>query len=409
MALVMKNYRYSAVNEAGKNVKGDAQGTNKTMVQRFLEMQNMSVVSIEEHNTFLTKLSNITLGASIKRETLLFYIKQLGALLNAGTKIVEALEILASQQKNKNAKRVCFIVYQEVYNGTKLSKAFELFPNDFPPLLIAMTEAGEATGELADVLLRTGEYMENQDKLNGKIKKAITKPLTYLAAAFAVAIGMTLFVFPTFMSMFSEMDAGDLPIFTKIYVELLKFLKCPWGWGTGALILVLVILYMAAYKKNPKFKRAMTKFFLKVPGFGTLIQMNNQIIIASTLAQLMGRGVPATQALEVAKRVTQNDMFVELLEEAHQNVTEGKGFAKSFIESPYIDPIMSRMIETGEKTSEIPKLLKSLTGYFNEVAEVKVAQISKTISPIMMIFVYMVVLSLLLAIMLPQLTMAMNV
>ena len=411
MALVMKNFKYTAVNEKGKTVKGQAQGTTKSMVERFLELQNMSVVSVEEHNTFLTRLQNMTVGASFKPQVLSFYLKQLGALLGAGQKLIDCLEMLAAQQKGAAVKRICFILYQEVYNGSKLSKAFELFPADFPPIVIAMTEAGEATGELADVLLRTVEYMDNQRRLNGSIKKAIRKPVLYLVGSLVVAVAMTLMVFPQFMSLFEGLGDGSakMPIFTQIFIEFLAFLKSPWGWGTGILIVVLIIVYIALNKTSPKFRRGKMLFFLKVPGFGKLIQMNQQIIISSTLAQLMGRGVGATEALEVTKKVTTNPIFQDLLEEAHTNVVQGKGFAKAFSESVYIDPIMKRMIETGEKTSQIPQLLASLDGYFNEVADVKVAQITKTIQPVVMLFVYAIVMALLMAIMLPQLTLATSV
>ena len=411
MALVMKNFKYTAINDKGKTVKGNAQGTNKTMVERFLELQNMSVVSVEEHNTLLTRMQNFSVGAAFKPQTLSFYLKQLGALLGAGQKLIDCLEMLAAQQKGATVKRICFILYQEVYNGSKLSKAFEMFPADFPPVVVAMTEAGEATGELADVLLRTVEYLDNQRRLNGAIKKAIRKPVLYLVGSLAVAILMTLTVFPQFMELFDGLGDGNakMPIFTQIFIEFLAFLKCPWGWGSGILIVVLVILYIVFSKTSAKFRRTKTLVFLKTPGFGKLIQMNQQIIVASTLSQLMGRGVGATDALEVTQKVTTNPIFQELLEEAHTNVVQGKGFAKAFSESQFIDPIMKRMIETGEKTSQIPQLLASLNGYFNEVADVKVKQITATIQPVIMLFVYAIVMCLLMAIMLPQLQLATSV
>ena len=411
MALVMKNFKYTAVNEKGKTVKGSAQGTNKTMVERFLEMQNMSVVSVEEHNTLLTRMQNFSVGAAFKPQILSFYLKQLGALLGAGQKLIDCLEMLAAQQKGAAVKRICFILYQEVYNGSKLSKAFELFPADFPPVVVAMTEAGEATGELADVLMKLVEYMDNQRRLNGAIKKAIRKPLLYLIGSLAVAVFMTLTVFPQFIALFEGMGDGSakMPIFTQIFIEFLAFLKSPWGWGSGILIVVLVILYIVFNKTSAKFRRTKTLVFLKTPGFGKLIQMNQQIIVAATLSQLMGRGVNANEALEVTGKVTTNPIFQELLDEAHTNVVQGKGFAKAFSESDFIDPIMKRMIETGEKTSQIPELLASLNGYFNEVADVKVKQITATIQPVVMLFVYAIVMCLLMAIMLPQLTLATSV
>ena len=408
MASVMKSYRYDAIDANGKRIKGTTEGTNKVMVTRYLESRNLSVMKVEEYSNIFTKLSNISFGQTINAEQLNFYLKQLGSLLTAGVKLVEALEILATQQTNKAIRKIYFIIQQEVYNGNKLSSSFELFPNDFPPLLIAMTEAGEATGDLGATIARAAEYFNSQGKLNKKIKKAVTGPLTYLIGALGVAIAMVIFVFPTFVNMFSEFGSNDMPIFTKIYLVFYDFLMA-YGLILAAVIIVVVITFIILKKKSTGFSDAVDMFVLKVPGFGKLIQLNNQILIANTLSQLMGRGVGALPALKVVRKVVQNRIFIKIIDDAIANVEGGKGFAKSFEESSFIDPIMARMISTGEKTSEIPKLLNNLTIYYNEVADVKVAQVEKTIKPVLMLFVYAVVMSLLLAIMMPQLSLASGV
>ena len=141
-----------------------------------------------------------------------------------------------------------------------------------------------------------------------------------------------------------------------------------------------------------------------MPIMGKLQQMNSQILIANTLSQLTGRGCGAVQALEITKKVLKNRVYIDIIDKAHDNVVEGRGFAKAFEESWAIDPIMSRMIATGERTSEIPKLLESLSKFYGEISADSIARTKAVLQPVLMILVYVVVGSLLIAIMLPELT-----
>lgn len=399
----MHNYRYEGTDAYGKKIKGTTEGTSRSICLRYLEGKNYNITKLEEYSNLMTKLNGLSLGKVIKDDVLVFFLKQLGSLLTAGVKLVEALELLAMQQDNKAVRKILFAVYQEVYNGNKLSAAFALFEQDFPQVLVAMTEAGEATGDIGNTIKAAAEHFEKSRKTTKAITGVIRSPLIYFCITIVVTIAMLLLVFPTFQEMFDAMGAESLPWITQFYIDMADFLKKYFLWVFIVIVIIGVTIF-CLNKYSEAFKWKMDVFKLKIPIMGKLSQMNNQILICNTLAQLMGRGCGAVQALEITKKVLKNRIYIKILDEAIGNVTEGRGFAKAFEESWAIDPIMSRMIATGEKTSEIPKLIKSLSMFYEEISDASIARTKAVLQPVLMLFVYVVVGSLLIAIMLPELT-----
>ncbi len=397
------NYRYEGTDAYGKKIKGTTEGTSRSICLRFLEQKNYTITKLEEYSNIMTKLEGLTLGKTIKDDVLVFFLKQLGSLLTAGVKLVEALELLAMQQESKAVRKILFAVYQEVYNGNKLSAAFAMFENDFPNVLVAMTEAGEATGDIGNTIKAAAEHFESSQRTRKAVSSVVKSPMIYLGITIVVMIAMLLLVFPTFQEMFDAMGAESLPWITQFYIDMADFMKKYFLW-IFIVIAVIAGSIFAAFRFSEKVRWYFDVFKIKVPIMGKLQQMNNQILIANTLSQLMGRGCGAVQALEITKKVLKNRVYIDIIDKAHDNVVEGRGFAKAFEESWAIDPIMSRMIATGERTSEIPKLLESLSKFYGEISADSIARTKAVLQPVLMLLVYVVVGSLLIAIMLPELT-----
>ncbi|TNF07787.1 MAG: hypothetical protein EP317_04160, partial [Bacillota bacterium] len=153
-----------------------------------------------------------------------------------------------------------------------------------------------------------------------------------------------------------------------------------------------------------KFHYGLSKFIIKFPIFGQLVQMNNQVLIANALSQMMGSNINSLHALKVTKQVVTNVIYKELLGHTIDYVEDGLPFSKAFEESDYIDPIMARMIATGEKSGDIPKLMENLATYYNGITEIRVEQLKNAIQPFLLLIVYALVGTMIMALMLPMLS-----
>lgn len=399
----LRNYRFLATNADGKTIKGNIEALNRGVVVKYLQSKNYTIQNIKEYNNLLTKLDKFTFGRLLNQKQLIFFLKQLGSLLNAGIKLISALELLSLQQENRNQRKVYFELYQQINNGLSFSRALSKRPKDFPSLLVQMIEVGELSGELGITVEKMAEYYETQLKVQTEIKGALRMPIIYLSAAIIISIGMLLFVFPNITGLFQSFEGAKLPGITLMFLNVGEFLKAYALLIFGS-IFILVIIIMLLNKYVTKVHRALTVFTLNIPIFGSLIQMNNQIMIANALAQMLSNGVNSLKALQTVKNILSNVVYRELLAKTMKYIEDGKPFSRAFEESNYIDPIMARMMSTGEKTGNIPKLMENLSTYYNGITELRVQQLKNSIQPILLIIVYAIVGVLIIAIMLPMLT-----
>ena len=399
----LRNYKYIAKNADGKTVRGTIEALNRNVVVKYLQSKNYVIENITEYRNLLTRLDKITFGRLLSPKQLIFFLKQLGSLLNAGIKLISALELLSLQQDNRNQRKLYFELYQQINNGLTFSKALSKRPKDFPSLLVQMVEVGELSGELGPTVVHMAEYYENQLKVQTEIKGALRMPLIYLTAAIVISIGMLLFVFPNITGLFASFEGAELPGITQMFLNVGEFLK-QYAILIFGLIFLVVITIILLNKYVEKFHYFLTVLSLNIPIFGNLIQMNNQIMIANSLSQMLASGVNSAKALQTVKNLLSNVVYKDLMIKTLKYIEDGKPFSRAFEESNYIDPIMARMISTGEKTGNIPKLMENLSHYYNGITELRVQQLKNSIQPILLIVVYAIVGVLILAIMLPMLS-----
>lgn len=213
----LRNYKYLATNADGKTVRGTIEALNRNVVVKYLQSKNYNIQNITEYNNLLTRLDKITFGRLMNPKQLIFFLKQLGSLLNAGVKLISALELLSLQQENRNQRKLYFELYQQINNGLSFSKALSKRPKDFPSLLVQMVEVGELSGDLGPTVVKMAEYYESQMKVSAEIKGALRMPLIYLTAAILISVGMLLFVFPNITGLFQSFEGAELPGITQMF------------------------------------------------------------------------------------------------------------------------------------------------------------------------------------------------
>lgn len=398
----LKNFKYEAINIDGKTVKGSFETLNQYTCLRYLESKNLKPVKLTETTNFITRLNQITISNVLNKKQLVFFLKQLGALLNAGISIVSALEILALQQNNKHIQRLYFELQQNITNGFTFSESLKENPKEFPEMLTQMIEIGEISGNLPDVILNMAAYYENQMRISASIISTIRMPIIYLGITLLIAVGMVLWVFPSITTLFSSFEDAELPGVTQFFLNTSDFI------GTYILHIILIILAIVAFfyftnKYSSKIKFVYSSFLLKTPIFGQLIQMYNQILIANTLSQMLSNGINSLYALRTIRKLIKNVVYRDLIDSTITNITDGKPFSMSFKENNFVDPIMTRMIETGENTGDIPTLMNNLSDYYNEMSDMRINKIKGSLQPILLIIIYTIIGIMLLAIMLPML------
>ena len=223
----MPIYTYRVKNKEGKILAGESKFASEKELALILELQDLTPV---------TDISQIKLFQQrVKTKDLAVLCRQFAIILQAGVPIATAMDVLREQTTNTTLKRILSDIYEDIQKGIQLSNSMKRQGNIFPNILVNMVEAGELSGELDRVFARMAEHFEKEFKMNHKIKNALTYPVIVSVVAIAVIIVMMIFVVPQF-SLILEDFGTEMPIFTRILIDVSNFCKSFWWLFIGGII-----------------------------------------------------------------------------------------------------------------------------------------------------------------------------
>ena len=395
------DYKYRAKRlKDGKVVKGITEAPSKTMVDKFLQESGLKPIEIFQQDSWFQRINRITIGKVIKERDLIFYLKQLASLLRAGVKLNEASEILATQQTNKNIRRILYGIYYEVNSGQTLADSYREYPQDFPQILVAMVGVGERTGDLKGAISEIIIYFENQYRLKTSIQSTMMMPVIYLIVGLLVAVVLMAFVMPQFEEMFETVEGVEMPGLTKFFIDSGNLVKDYFFYMAIGMI-AFIAGFKTLKKKSNRFQIILSTIAIRMPVIGSVTKLNNLSRIASTLSQMLNNHVPLQDSLATTYDTIGNKIYKDLIIQAQKNVNAGEYMSQAFENHYAIEVVFARMVSVGERTGDLGRMLKSLSSFYDEDSEVKVERLKKAIEPILLIFIFALVVVMLLAVMLP--------
>lgn len=370
-----------------------------------------TLVRKESPSTPLTKASQFNWpklfepGVSIREKAL--FASKLSALVDAGVPILRSLDLMRTQQKSALFREALNGMTRDVNQGDSLANAMRRWPMVFDNLSIAMVEAGEAGGVLDETLKRLAALMEGNAKLQNQIKGALGYPVTVLLIAIAVFLGMTIFLIPTFASIFDQLGA-QLPLFTRIMLDLSKLLRSPFSLFLVACILLGLAMF-SQYYATPTGRRSVDATFLKLPLFGDLIQKNSTAQFCRTLSSLSRAGVPILMSLEIVRDTTNNTIIGDAISSSRNEVSEGIPMSAALrIKNVFPDMAIS-MMAIGEETGEMDSMLSKVADFYEDEVESSIKLMTSMLEPVMIVVVGIIVGSVLMAMYLPMFTVFENI
>ena len=218
----MAVYVWKGKNRYGDSVGGERVASSVEELTRLLQKDQIQIVNIAPKRAGLT--IPFLKREKVKLKELAVYSRQLSVLIDAELPLIQSLNILAEQTKNKYFKRVIQSVREDVEGGSTLNQAMRKFPKAFDDLYCNLIASGEQSGSLDIMLRRLAEYNEKIVKLRSKVKQAMIYPVAILIFAVLVTIFLLWKVIPVFASIFIEMGA-ELPLLTSIIVSASEFVQ----------------------------------------------------------------------------------------------------------------------------------------------------------------------------------------
>ncbi len=398
----METYAYKAVGADGKEKKGSMQADSRDEVAAKLKEDNLIPLSIGTQSVLDTELS---FGGERKKKIsardMSVFCRQFSSILRAGVNVINALEMLGEQTENKTLRVAIKEVQSGVEKGDTLAKAMQNRDGVFPPLLINMVEAGEASGSLDTSIERMAIQFEKDAKIRGMVKKAMMYPIILCIVAIGVVIVMMAFVIPSFMTMFEDIGS-DLPAFTKAIVAMSNFIVNRWYILVGAVVAVVVAY--KTYAKTDDGAKTLAKIQLKIPVFGSLVTKTACSRFARTMSTLLAAGMPMMDALEITANTMDNLIYKETIQKIKNGVGLGLELSGQLRSAGIFPSMLVHMTGIGEETGSIEEMLTNVANYYDEEVELATQQLTSLMEPIIILVMAGVVCCLIMAIYGPMIT-----
>lgn len=393
----MPAFAYQALDSSGRTQRGVLQGDTARAVRGSLRERGLSPLSVEEVSD--ARGSRFSLGRrALSGSQLAILTRQLATLVRAGLPIDEALGALSEQDENDRQRALTVALRARVMEGATLTQAMSAFPDSFPEIFRATVAAGEQSGHLETVLAKLADYAEARDALKQKLLAALTYPLLLTVVAIAVVAGLLAWVVPQIVGVFQNMQQA-LPLATRALMAISALLR-EWGWLIVLVLAAGIIAARLALRRD-SVRQRWHAAVLRLPLAGRLTRAANTARAARTLALLAGAAVPLLDALAIAAQVVPNLPMRDALRRAALKVREGSGFARALGESGQFPPVALRLIASGERSGELPRMLDEAAAHQQRELDRWLGVLASTLGPLVILAVGAMVLFIVLAILLP--------
>jgi len=321
--------------------------------------------------------------SDVSSKEIVLFTRQLAILLKSDIPIIDGLETIARQLRNKLFQDQILKIAERVEGGGSLSKSFSDFPGLFSPFYIGMLRAGEKSGKIPATLEYLANYLEKQNNLKNQFLGALLYPGFILLVFFILILAMSIFVVPNFETIFSDMDY-ELPALTKAVIAASGIMR-KWWW-LFILFLVGFGFLLANLSQKPGVKKKIDRAILDIPLVGGLLKKIYLSRIALNLSTLISGGVDISQALEITSNIVSNDVYKKILMKARKEIRAGRKISSTFSAYPKrFSLLFIQMTVAGEKTGSLDSSLKNIVNYYEEEVDRSLAMLIRLIEPLLII------------------------
>jgi type IV pilus assembly protein PilC len=385
-------FKFKAKDARGKAVEGTLNGNDKKEINRQLRQLKLRPIFIKEQkDDFFSNLfakdakGNIILQLgsgmpSIKE--LSIFTKQFSIMIERGVPLIQALGILAGQQKSPRFARVIERIKAMVENGATLSAAMGNFPKVFDDLFISMIRAGEASGNLDVVLQETVKFLEKSAKLKAQLKSASVYPMILLTVAMGITYGILVFLVPVFAEQYSS-NGNKLPALTEMVIQISNALQAYMLHLIG--VIAVAVFAFKKYKSTPKGQEQIDRISLKLPLVGDVIRKVAIGRFTATLATMLSSGVSILDALTICAQSAGNKTIEAFIRNVQGRISQGSTFAQPLSEGDLFPGMVVSMVTVGEQTGALDQTLQKVGELYEEEVDAAVATLTASIQPILIV------------------------
>lgn len=402
----MPRFHYIARSRTGERLEGTVEATDKRTALLQIERQGHVPVAVHETAGATAPAPAAPAAAPrpgrkrfrlepraahaprMKMRDVVMFTRELSDLLASGMTLGNALHTLSKRKTGKAQDQIILTMRDDIVQGTSLSETLAKRPETFSPLYVNLVRAGEASGQMAQVLERLCTYYEMVQGAQEKVVAALIYPGIVLGMGVGTMIFTMVFVVPRFTAIFKELGS-TLPLATQLLMGL-STVMLRYGWAIALGVVGLVVLFRR-HVRTPAGRRQWDRFQMRVPVFRNIITANAFSQFARTLESLLTNGVPVLQALAIVQETVGNTVIAEEIRAARERVTDGASISGPLAQGQVFPRILTDMLAVGEETGDIGAALGHIAHRYENELDRSVKVLTTVLEPILILLMALMV------------------
>jgi len=316
------------------------------------------------------------------------FFREFGILTNAEYPVPRALRLLGRVTSNPDLAQTVRTLADQVEKGTHLSKAMGMFPWYFDPVVLNITKAAEASGDLDHGLTYIADMLEFDQDIRDRIWNALMYPLVLISLSVGVILALLLFVVPMFAENLSK-AGGKFEGISAFVFGVSEFLRSPW------IVLLLAAIVgggVAAARWRANNPTSFDMMLGRIPVIGRLMKIAALTRFVNMFHMLTINGIGILQCLDLAKGAMNNAYLRRAIADMHKSVEAGRSLAEPLRKYTDLPPVVVDMVSVGEDAGKLPQMLESLSKTMRAQLLRSATRIAAILQPLLMVIIGFIIL-----------------
>ncbi len=383
----MPLYRYKALAEGGKQVKGVIEADSFAVAKERLRKEQIVVISLDAEKEKPRHLTSAQL---------LSFTRELTQLLKAGLPLYESLVTIEEKYRTHRCHGLFLDLCDHLKSGKALSVALKKYPTTFDAIYISLVKTAEKTGNLAAIFERLTTLITHRQKVRKQLVSALSYPAFLLLFCCFVLGTLFFFVVPSMEELFSGRELHPI---TASVLAISRFLRAHSLLFFSTLVSLATITFFAL--RSPRGRLLLQKVAFRLPLIKSILQRSALARFCQAFSALLTGGVPIVESLSLSRDAMNNALLSSVIERAEKDVAQGKHLSACFKDETLIPPLVSRMAAIAEQTGEMPSMMGSVAAIYEEELERDLQQIVSLLQPLLLLVLGLIVGLVLLSILIP--------
>lgn len=380
----MKNFSYSAVDYAGKSVKGTVVADTIEAAGKEISAKGLYIISIRETASYLADIYRRWHGVQVGKHDILEFTLSFSVMLNAGIPIIGCLDDILASTTNKAFKPIINDIKQRLVRGSSVSESLNAQGKVFPDIVKTMVAVGEETGHLEESFRKSAEHLQRVIELSAAIRKALLDPLIALTAVVGALIFWMIFVVPNLVSTLKGLGV-KLPSLTLLIIAASNLFTAHWKLLLIGMVTTPVLLFLLGKNRRFRYIRDFTLF--KAPFIKIFVSNKLLATFSDQFRILVAAGIPMERLFDLMIPALRNEYFAVKLTYAKEAILHGVQISESLEQQKILPPLVISKIRIGETSGSLDKQFEFLAKYFTTKLDNATENMGKIVEPLAMVVI----------------------